>query len=193
MLLHQVVVLLHCSLLCGVTAVTSCSIVTVDVANTSGDCSESSLLSDGLVNLICSSLHDVLTSLSKPSNRATEGNTECFEVRILRGHYDLRSNYAFTGRNISLVGEIEDDGLHLTTVSFSYPNATVTRSEYYVLSFVDNGFVEIRDLSFTESSGIIAAQNVASLLVENCSFRYVHNHYEHVTQSSLLLFIGIML
>lgn len=168
------VVLLHYSLLYGSTGAetTFCpTVYTVDAANVTAarDCSQ---LMYSYSNITCSSLQDLLNIISQKnasSDRESEGST-CVEIRILRGHHVITSNFTFIGHNLILVG----DGVHVTTISFNLSDVfdpRLTDSPLYVLSFIDSSLIEIRDLSFLESPGIITAINVESVLVENCSFR----------------------
>lgn len=171
-------ILLFCSLLCGTTTIAiSCSAVTVNAANaTAEDCSE---LRGSLVNITCSRLQDVLKSISEnntSSSTEVDNTSACIEIRILPGHYVLTSNFTFVGQNIKLLGETEN-GSHEPTISFSLSDRidpTTTHSPFYVLSFVNSILVEIRGISFLNSPGIITAHNVQSVLVDNCSFRYIY-------------------
>ena len=169
------VVLLHYSLPYGSTGAetTLCpTVYTVD-AKAARNCSQL-LMDRNYTNITCSSLQDLLKIISNaPSNRATDEDSTCIEIRIRRGHHVITSNFTFIGHNLTLVGESED-GHHVTTISFNLSDVfdpRLTDSPQYVFSFIHSSLIEIRDLSFLESPGIITAINVKSVLIENCSFR----------------------
>ena len=171
------IALLQCSFfLCGLTSsISACCnglVVTVDGSSSDvvRDCSK---VSGSLANLTCSSLQDVLLSVSENitlSGGGSEDLISCVEVRLLPGHYALTQTITVVGQNLKLLGD-QKGGI---IVSFNFSDRfdpTVTNSPFYVLSLQDTNMVEIRGISFQESPGIITTVNVDSVLVEDCSFR----------------------
>ena len=168
---------LLCQLAIGTSAASCSTKITVDSAATE-DCSAT----DGrLANKTCSELQDVLLSLEKnsthPESSSESGDsTSCVEVRLLPGHYLLTRNFTLVGLSLKLVGVGEDDAgsVHVSfNLSESF-DPTQTHSALYVLSLADSSLVEIVGISFWNSPGIITAHNVETVLVENCSFRYLN-------------------
>ena len=107
------IALLQCSFfLCGLTSsISACCnglVVTVDGSSSDvvRDCSK---VSGSLANLTCSSLQDVLLSVSENitlSGGGSEDLISCVEVRLLPGHCVLTQTITVVGQNLKLLGEV---------------------------------------------------------------------------------------
>lgn len=144
--------------------------VTVGGGDQARDCSNEK---GSLANFTCNSLQDVLLSVSE--NRTLSGDSgqfsSCVEVRLLPGVYVISEVIRIVGQSLVIWG----DGTGVT-VTFNFSDTfdpTLTHSPFYVLSFTDCDVIEIRNVAFSQSPGIITTVNVDSVLVKECSFRYV--------------------
>ena len=162
------------------------SLVTVDAASTT-DCSK---VSGSLANLTCSSLQDVLVSVSvhiTSSSLGSGDHASHVEIRLLPGHYVLTRNFTILGQNLKLVGENESHVIVSFNISDGF-DPTVTHSPLYVLSLVNSSLIEIRGISFWSSPGIITAHNVDSVLVDSCSFRCKISYMSGCSFNTLLFY-----
>ena len=191
--------LLHPILLLGClngAIIIACStdvIVTVDIA-VGKDCSE---VKGSLANQTCNSLQDILVSVSDKVPWVIPDSQVCLEIRLMPGHYVLTRNFTILGHDLKLMVDSETKGS--VDVSFDISESfdpTMTHSPLYVLSVVNSSLFEMKGISFWSSPGIITASNVNSVLVENCSFRYVYmsvytaTHYYIICFSVQVFFPG---
>lgn len=141
--------------------------VTVGGSDQARDCSTEK---GSLANLTCSSLQDVLLSVSE--NKTLSGDSgqssSCVEVRVLPGAYVISEIIAIVGQSLVIWG----DGAGVT-VTFNFSGTfepSSTHSPFYVLSFTDCEVIEIRNVAFSHSPGIITTVSVDSVLIKECSF-----------------------
>lgn len=176
-MLRIILLLLHSSLLCRIAVgddVACSTKVTVDTGDSAPE--DCSAIDGSLANKTCSDLQDVLLSLEKNATqpdrtRDTGDPASCVEVRLLPGHHVLTRNFTLVGLSLKLVGAGDAASVNVSfNLSESF-DPTQTHSAVYVLSLVRSSLVEIRGISFWNSPGIITADNVESVLVENCHFR----------------------
>ena len=142
--------------------------VTVGGGDQARDCSNEK---GNLANFTCNSLQDVLLSVSE--NRTLSGDSgqssSCVEVRLLPGAYVISEIIAVVGQSLVIWGD--GDGV---TVMFNFSGTfepSLTHSPFYVLSFTDCEVIEIRNVIFSRSPGIITMVSVDSVLIKECSFR----------------------
>ena len=157
-----------CLKLCSIATCTSHNCATgVTVDPTTGlDCSQ---LTQNVANQTCSDLQDVLLSISY--NRTTHQLDGCIEVTVLPGNYTI-SNFVTIHQNMAL------NGVAPVSVTFNFTDTFDPRANqtpYYVISFVNSNYAEIRGIEFHDSPGIIALENVTNVNVEDCSFRLVRH------------------
>ena len=156
-----------CLKLCSIATCTNHNCATgVTVDPTTGlDCSQ---LTQNLANQTCSDLQDVLLSIS--DNRTTHQLDGCIEVTVLPGNYTI-SNFVTIHQNMAL------NGVAPVSVAFNFTDTfdpTANQTPYYVISFVNSNYAEMRGIEFHDSPGIIALENVTNVNIEDCSFRLVH-------------------
>ena len=142
--------------------------VTVDGSGSEArDCSAEK---GSLTNLTCTSLQDVLLSVS--DNRTISGDTgqsvSGIIVRVLPGDYVLSRSISIVNQSVTLWGD--GDGVRIT---FSFlESGFQPNSPFYVLSFIHCHVIQIFNLVFNDSPGPITAVNVDSVHIKGCSFRY---------------------
>ena len=116
-----------------------------------------------LANRTCSNFQDVLLSLTH--NRTV--SSDCIDVSVYQGDY-LISEFITINQNLKLNAEGN------VTVRFNFSekfDPTRTNEPYYVLSFSNMDYVELKGFDFTESPGIITIVSVRAVVIEDCSFK----------------------
>ena len=141
--------------------------ITVDQsADTAVECGA---VTDSLANKTCSNFQDVLLSLTH--NRTV--SSDCIDVSVHQGDYVI-SEFINISQNLKLNAEGN------VTVRFNFSekfDPTKTKEPRYVISFVDTDCVEMNGFDFTDSPGIITIVSVNTVVIEDCSFRYISERY----------------
>ena len=157
-----------CIICLGIGSIVNCTIVNcttvVTIDPTAGDCS---LTNQTLAGETCNDLQHVLLSIT--ANETTHGPLECIKVVVLPGNYTI-TEFIHIDANVLL------SGIPPVLVTFDFHDKfdpTKTENPVYIFSFANSGCIEIRQIDFQHSPGIIAFDNVTDVRIEDCSFRLV--------------------
>ena len=113
----------------------------------------------------CSSLED---ALSFTSHNITSEN--CTRILLRRGIYTVRYTYSFN-QSVVLLCQSQDVAKVIFNISSVIINSLKQFQPLYVLQFNDVEYVSIRGIEFDGSPGIIGIRRVASIRIEDSSFR----------------------
>ena len=109
---------------------------------------------------------DLQVALLKVSRREIV-STDCIYILVTGGKY-LITEYITISQCLKLRGK----GHVIVHFNFSEKfDPTQTTEPHYVLSFVNTSSVELSELNFFDSPGIVTAVSISSINVRNCSFR----------------------
>ena len=109
----------------------------------------------------CNDLQSALVQISS----LTYSKADCFQVTILPGKHVLSQRVRIQ-RNILIRG--------VSDVEISFESSfdpTNVRDPFYIITITNATFAEISGISFQNSPGIIAIENVSNVLVYNSNFR----------------------
>ena len=151
-----------------------CEVVIVDMLNGS-NCSLDKTFYPRFENRTCNSLEDVF-SLIENEYSITNESAECFEVRVGPGTHTVHKSFVFT-KGIKLMAEHNLNATVLLNVPYSEQPSQKPDEYHYALSFHNvTNEVTLDSIDFINSSGIISFQNVTTVSIKNCSFRFVSDN-----------------
>lgn len=143
--------------------------VTVDQVGAQTSCANSI---GSLANVTCSSLEAVLSSIM--DGRTVHEARGCILVTVFQGSYVVT-------RRIRIAQSVVICGASPTGVSVTFQlvggaqqtpdNAAPQLQQYHALRFKNVSLVEISDIVFDTSDGVIAVEDVMVAKVSACSFR----------------------
>ena len=117
---------------------------------------------DQTLNLTCNELQEALVAIN---STIFHKSNSCIEVVISRGMYYITESVEIA-QNVHIQGE-QAGGVF---VDFSV-NAPTNVPFFNILTFINADHVEISDIEFSNSPGIIAVENVTLVRVSDSSFR----------------------
>ena len=173
----------------------SCSVVVRVDALEGKSCDGSAATATALANATCSSLQDVLRALS--ADASTElgdgdklSSDDCVEVLLCAGEHTLTQTFNVT-HSLVLRGELGgysgpgealargDAGLNLSSmvkVEYTGEDSSVVFLEpfYFLTLSMPASSVVLSGVAFqgSDRSGILSAEGLRSVAIEDCSFRY---------------------
>ena len=116
--------------------------------------------------LLTELLTDLQVALLKMSRREIV-STDSIYILVTGGKY-LITEYITISHSLKLHGK----GHVIVHFNFSGKfDPTQTTQPHYVLSFVNTSHVELSELNFFHSPGIVTAVSISSINAKNCSFR----------------------
>ena len=119
---------------------------------------------DQTLNLTCNDLQEALIAIS---NTVFHKSNSCIEVVISKGTHNITESVEIA-QNVHIHGEQVGE----VFVDFNATvKATQNKAFFSILTFLNADHVEISDIEFSNSPGIIAVENVTLVKVSDSSFR----------------------
>ena len=116
------------------------------------------------LNLISSDLQEVLQGLNSTIfHRAND----CIEVIISRGRHLILQSVYLT-QNVRIAGDLEEPGE--VFVDFNSISLPQDDNFYNAITFFGSDYIEIRDISFQKSPGLVFIERVTQAHVINSNF-----------------------
>lgn len=157
---------------------TTCATLVIADAARGTDCGSAS----DLAGMTCDSLQHVLKSIERGSTVAEPG--DCVEVYVAAGRYTLTSPVVIT-RSVVLRGEYNSSAI---TAGANFPSSRSGSSVFgvtigfdgfggrgkqalFALAFKSAERVEMTGLGFAGSPGIVGFDEIAMVIIKDCSFR----------------------
>lgn len=115
-----------------------------------------------LAGTLCDDLQCVLSSIVVGQTKNED--PDCLKVHILPGNYTIHDFFQ-TETRLRLIGA---PGV---SVTFNISDQLDSSLPQFIMHFSNSATVELRDIDFHDSPGIIVFENVSTVKIESCSFR----------------------